>query len=140
MTLQSQDIPDHFVEALEALHVGDLHPQISFWSKYPDFDFDPDTCWEPQFVELASSRKWKPDGKRYAKELRACYLYHCQSDSESDTTSHASSEGGADYGDIDPQLFHLQCLCRVVGLEPARSITQCKRVSTTHFSSACSVF
>lgn len=87
-------------------------PRKSYFARHTDFEHDESAPLAQEFERLARLRNWRPGSKRYKQEKSRCIAeeFHHQ------------------FGRDDNKLNGWQTLCRDVGIEPPKSITQCKKV------------
>lgn len=86
-------------------------------------DHEVETSFVDEFHALAKARKWKIGSKAWKKN----WAVYTQAENERLSSNHGA------------RLKRWKQMCVKLGVEPATSIGQCRKVSSTHFLQAVSV-
>ena len=120
----------------------------SYFVKFENFEADEKAPFEHEFARLASSQEWKPGSQEYVRNRTIAICEELQTHYFSQPSVPTTKEELDEDDDDDeireitaaklqslPQLTEeeirrqgYQALCREVGIEPAYSITRCKRM------------
>ncbi|KAK5936607.1 hypothetical protein PMZ80_011135 [Knufia obscura] len=91
---------------------GGPFPEAGYFGRFGGFEHDESASLVEEFDRLALHQSWSSKSKRYRQEKQKCF----------------AEEFHRHYGKDTNKLSNWQHLCREVGIEPQKSITQCKRM------------
>lgn len=96
---------------------GSVH--VAYFDRFPNFEQNLQASFISEFHRLAISQGWRKHKKRYKDERIRCVREH-----------YDAYLGQVERGGQEEKLVKLQGLCMELLVDPAQTITQCKKVTS----------